>query len=94
MTYLQGRNESHTYLKRYFAETDKVDPEATFTFNDSNGTWNSMPYGVVIEAIMGAGAAEQKAIADMIRRIDMADGNVKHYLHHLGKGLAEMRPVV
>ena len=91
MSYLQGRNKSHTYLKRFFAETDKVDPEATFTFEDSNGAWNSMPYGVVIEGIMGTGAVEQEAIANMIRRIDMADGNVRHYLRHLGKGMAEMR---
>lgn len=90
MSYLKGRNASHTYLRRYFAETDKVDNEAMFEFEDSTGNWHLMPYGTVIEAIMSAPQSEQEKIASMIRRIDFANGDVTDYLRHLGRALAEM----
>jgi hypothetical protein len=74
------------YLKTFFDEKG-IDPEETFEFTNDLGVWNLMPYGVVIEAILGAPAAEQAAIAKKIRIIDFKNGDVKDFLRHLGKAL-------
>lgn len=89
MAYLTGKNEHHTYLKRFFGETEKVDHESTFEITDRQGTWHLMPYGIVIEGIMAAPACEQAAIAATIRRIDFCNGDICDFLRHLGRGLIE-----
>ncbi len=81
---------SRQYLERFFEETDKVDPEATFEVT-VEGVWNLIPYGVVIEALLATSPAEQKSAAHVIRRIDFANGDVCHFLRHLGRGLALTR---
>jgi len=77
------------YLRLFFAETDKVDHDATFEVT-TNGTWNLMSYGVVVEAIFGAPRAEQEKITNMIRRIDFQNGDVSRYLRHLGVCMARV----
>lgn len=84
---------SAKYLKTFFEEKD-IDRDQRFEVESdvehpSYGKHHSMTYGVVIDAIMGAPANEQKGIADMLRRIDFQNGDVKHYLRHLAKALAE-----
>lgn len=65
-----------------------LDLEQTFEFNDARGEYNLMAYGVVIEAIHGAPAHEQAAIKTMLVKIDFVNGDIKHYLRHLGLALA------
>lgn len=91
--YLKGRNASHTYLRRFFAETSKVDRAETF---ETRGIKDSvisvaMTYGAVIEALEAAPVREQKAAADMIRRIDFVNGDICDYLRHLGACLAQVQ---
>ena len=74
------------YLKNFFAEKDLIDE--TFEVTSENGTTNMMSTGVVIEAIFQASQKEQKAIGDTIRKIDFMNGDVNHYLKHLGQALA------
>jgi hypothetical protein len=77
-----------TYLRRFFEEKD-IDREERFTVEGPEWGENSIPYGCVIEAIMQAPAAEQEQIANMLRRIDFKNGDVRDYLRHLGKALAK-----
>ena len=48
---------------------------------------------VVIEAIRGASATEQKGIKNMLVRIDFAGADVLDYFKHLAHGLIMMREV-
>lgn len=80
------------YLETYFAEQSKVDPSEPFDFTLANGDSHIMSYGIVIEAILGcAEDAGLKKIADTIRMIDFKNGDLGHYLRHLGRGLATNR---
>jgi hypothetical protein len=63
-----------------------IDTEARFELEGPSGT-NSFPYGVVIEAIKGAPANEQKAIKTTIVKIDFCNGDVTHYFRHLAQAL-------
>lgn len=64
-----------------------IDLEENFTFEDANGA-NVMPYGVVIEAAKNASAGEQAQIKNTLVMIDFKNGDIKHFLRHLGRGLA------
>lgn len=75
------------YLKMFFAEKD-IDQDEGFVIEGPSGP-NHMTYGVVIEHITIAPKEEQKAIGDMIRRIDFKNGDVKHYLRHLAQAIAK-----
>ena len=65
-----------------------VDLEATFTFIDFRGEYNIMPYGVVVEAMHSAPLHEQAIIKGTVVKIDFANGDILHYLRHLGTALA------
>lgn len=78
-----------TYFRRFFDEKD-IDPDQTFEL-DLGDEWHLMTYGVVIEAIKQTRGSEADQIADMLRRIDYANGDVRHFLRHLGMGLAAKR---
>jgi len=81
---------SAKYLKTFFEEKG-IDREERFTVEGVEHPVfgkHEMPYGVVIDTIMQAPKDEQKKIADMIRRIDFQNGDVKHYLRHLAKAIA------
>lgn len=49
---------------------------------------NFMQYYNIVEAIKSASPAEQKAIKNMIVKIDFANGDVKHYFRHLAQAIA------
>lgn len=78
------------YLETYFAEQSKVIPGEPFDFMSSNGDKHIMSYGIVIDTILSCPEDEGlKKIADTIRLIDFKDGDLGHYLRHLGRGIAE-----
>lgn len=79
----------NTYLFKFFNEK-KIKTDS-FTFNDSEGTFNYMPLSVVLEAISLSTSAERKSIEDMLRRIDFVNGDVADFLLHLAKGLREQQ---
>ena len=75
------------YLVTFFEEKD-IDKEERFEVEGASGA-NSIPYGVVIEAILATGREEQTGIANMLRRIDFRNGDVRAYLRHLAQALAQ-----
>jgi hypothetical protein len=65
----------------------QIDLEDSFEVETENQV-HFMSYGVVVEHILMASKNEQEKIKDMIVRIDFKNGDIKHYLRHLGKCLA------
>lgn len=77
-----------TWFNRFFTEKN-LNEDKAFTFTDSTGTFNFMPASCVIEAISNASRREKAAIKDTLIRIDIANGDVMHFLEHLAKGMRE-----
>lgn len=82
--------KTSTYFERFFDE-NAIDPDESFELETNDGTWHYMTYGVVIDAIKQTSGAEAERIADTLRRIDFANGDVRHFLRHLGMALASTR---
>lgn len=70
-----------------FIEEKGLDMEATFEVEGSSGT-NIMPYTVVVEGMKATTSNEQRAIKDMIVKIDFFNGDVLDYFRHLGQAIA------
>lgn len=75
------------YLKRFFEEKN-LDLETVFEVAAPNGTVNYIPAQCVVDAILQTTSEESLKIANMLRRIDFANGDVMDYLRHLAKALA------
>lgn len=73
------------YLKIFFKE--KQLPYVTWELVDDDGVTHHIDNEVVIEHLKVAPVAEQEKIADMIRKIDYANGSVNDYLKHLAGAL-------
>lgn len=73
------------YLKTFFAE--KQLPYASWHLFDDDGVRHLIDSDVVLEHIEHASADEQNKIADVIRKIDFANGDVNNYLRHLAGAL-------
>ena len=76
----------NNYLKTFFAEKNLPIVQWEIAAND--GTLNFISNEVVIEHIAIAPAHEQKKIANVIRKIDFANGDVNDFLKHLAGALA------
>lgn len=73
------------YLKTFFDE--KSLPYASWTLFDDDGVQHLIDSDIVLEHIATASAVEQNKIADVIRQIDFANGDVNDYLKHLAGAL-------
>lgn len=73
------------YLETFFAE--KQLPDVSWELTDDNGMTHWIGSAVVLEHIDTASAKEQNGIADVIRQIDFANGDVNKYLKHLAGAL-------
>lgn len=73
------------YLKTFFQEKNL--PLANWELEAEDGTLHWISNEVVIEHVMAAGRDEQTQIANVIRKIDFANGNVNHFLKHLAGAL-------
>lgn len=73
------------YLKTFFAEKNL--PLVNWEIEDNTGTTHFISNEVVIEHIAIAPVAEQQNIANVIRKIDFANGDVNHFLNHLAGAL-------
>lgn len=81
---------SKAYLRTFFEE--KQLPFQAWEITADDGEIHFIDTDVVKETIFNAAApAEIKTIADTIRRIDFANGDVNHFLKHLAKGMIEAR---
>lgn len=70
-----------------FIQEKGIDLEDCFEVETDNQS-HFMSYGVIVEHIMISSDHEKEQIKDMIVKIDFKNGDVKHYLRHLGKCLA------
>lgn len=69
------------YLKIFFEEKDL--PEVNWELTSESGEVHFINSEVVIEHISITSEDEQHAIADVIRKIDYANGDVNEFLKHL-----------
>ncbi len=69
------------YLDTFFDE--KGLPTVTWNLKAQDGTSHTISNEIVLEHIAIAPKREKKAIGDMIRKIDFANGDVNDYLKHL-----------
>lgn len=76
------------YLRTYFKEKNL--PEVVFEVESENGTPNIISNHVVIEHILKCASADEvNSIANIVRRIDFANGDINHFLKHLAQALAQ-----
>lgn len=69
-----------------FIREKGIDLEETFTVEKTQR--NFMSYGVIVEAIKNTCKEEQKAIKNMLVKIDFFNGDVKDYFRHLAVAIA------
>ena len=55
---------------------------------EGNSGINLIPVEVLIDYIMASPICEQKAIKNMLVKIDFLNGNIVNYLKHLAKAIA------
>jgi len=70
-------------------EEKGVDLDETFELITPDSVYGSqiMTYGVILESINRTNKAEQKKIKNTLVKIDYKNGDIKHFLRHLGKAL-------
>ena len=74
------------WLETFIREKD-FDLDVRFEVPGPSGD-NNMDYNIVIEGIMATTKAEQKAIKNMLVKIDFMNGDIGHYFRHLARHLA------
>ena len=67
-------------------EEKGIDLEETFSIETDKQT-HIFDYGYIVQAIKNTSIQEQKAIKEMLVKIDFVNGDVKHYLRHLAQAL-------
>ena len=75
-----------TFFETFFSEKDLTDE--VYTVTSANGTPNIIPSSVVIEAVKRTKGEEAQKIEAILRKLDLANGNIHHSLKHLAQALA------
>ena len=76
------------YLKIFFNEKNL--DSRTYEVTASDGTTHLVDSEIVIDTILnGTPREEQEKIANVLRKIDFANGDVHHFLEHLSGALVE-----
>lgn len=75
------------WIDTFIAEKG-IDTEERFEVEGPSGP-NSIPVGCIVDAIKSAPPHEQRAIRDMLVKIDFHNAPVRPYLNHLAKALAQ-----
>lgn len=70
-----------------FIEEKGIDTEYLLSVKGLLGT-NYIPVGCLIDAMKNAPVSEQKAIKNMIVKIDFVNGDVLHFFNHLAQAIA------
>jgi hypothetical protein len=73
------------YLRAFFAE--KEIPEVNWTLTADDGTEHQISNLVVVEHIACVSKGEADQIANVLRKIDFANGDVNHFFKHLAGAL-------
>ena len=77
---------STSYLATFFDE--KQLDERIYEVDAPGGTCNMIPSTAVIERVLTTRGEEADAIADIVRKIDFANGDLHHFLKHLAGAMA------
>jgi hypothetical protein len=78
-----------TYLERFFEEKEiRIEHWEI----EVNGMTNFIDTEFVIELIFGAPDHEKEQIANTLRKIDFANGNVNHFLKFLAEAYVKTQP--
>lgn len=72
-----------------FIEEKGIDLDDEFTVESPDGTPNYMSYGVVIDHMKIAPESEQKALKDVIVKLDFKNASITDFLKHLAQALAK-----
>ena len=84
-------SERSEYLERFFAE--KALPETVFVYRRTDLAKMTHIIEIsneeVIERIKHAPRSEQIRVINILRQIDFRNGDVNHFLEHLGNALAD-----
>ncbi len=83
-------NEFNKWFETFLGEKNL--PYESWDLISENGTLNIIDSDVVIEHIKIAPDHEQKAIKEMIIKIDFANGNINHFFKHLAGALVQDLP--
>lgn len=75
------------YIETLIEEKD-IDTRMIFEVAGPDGTVNLMSYENIMVALRITTPREREAVANMLRRIDFANGDITDYLRHLAQALA------
>jgi hypothetical protein len=81
------KNMTFTKWINTFIAEKGIDRESRLEVEGPSGT-NSIPVGILIDAMVSAPGHEQAGIKTMVVRIDFVNGDVLHYFTHLAQALA------
>jgi len=76
----------HKWIDTFLSEKG-IDGEEILQAEGEMGM-NFIPVSALVDRLKGASEKEQKAVKDMIVKIDFHNGNVRHFLQHLCKAIA------
>lgn len=82
-----SNTETEKYLKTFFEEKEL--PSASWDIVALDGTCHMIDTEVVIEHIWTCNDREMTEVANVIRKIDFANGDVNHFLKHLAHAIVE-----
>lgn len=68
-------------------EEKEIDREEQLEIIGSNGQWNLIPIGIIVDEIKKAPKNEQKSIKETLVKIDFMNGNIKDFIKHLGQAI-------
>jgi hypothetical protein len=71
------------YIEDFFEEKEIPFQEWQI---EHNGNINFIDNEFIIETIKNALTKEQQSIANILRKIDFANGDINHFLKHLAEG--------
>ena len=77
---------STTYLKTYFAE--KALTQRVYEVEAKGGTTNLIMTSEVIYTLLNASDEHQRKAADIIRKLDLKNGDIHHFLEFIAKSMA------
>ena len=77
---------SMTYLRTFFNEKDLA--SQVYEVTAKGGTTNLFCTEDVVDALLNASDSTQEQAAGILRTIDLANGDVHHFLRHCAEGMA------
>lgn len=77
----------NSFFYNFFKEKDI--PDKIFNKKAPDGTVHSIPNAVVVEFIAQTSRSEKRQIEKILRQIDLANGDVNHFLNHLAQAIAD-----